>query len=134
MICLLRLRVNTTQPWMISSIWCYHSRGLQYCSSGDIDACQQLVYMTVGPRPILLLLLLAGLLPDGLYAAALLLLHYFRNRYHIVHRPRCFQKGTEHWTTYLHTMQKCRAFISTHAKSQRQQRNMLSCNGTGSST
>ena len=59
---------------MISSIWCYHGRGLEYCSSGDIDARQTSVYMTVGPRPVLLLLLLlAGSLPAGLYAAALLL-------------------------------------------------------------
>jgi len=67
------IRVNTTRPWMISSMWCYHSRGLEYCSSEDIDARQPSVYMTVGPRPILLLLLLAGSLPAGLYAAALLL-------------------------------------------------------------
>jgi len=75
MIRLLRLRINTTRPWMISSI-CYHSRGLEYryCSSGDIDARPSSVYMTVyiGPRPILLLLLLA-MLPARLYAAALLL-------------------------------------------------------------
>jgi len=67
----LRLRVNTTRPCMISSIWCYHSRGLEYCSIGHIDARQASVYMTVGRRPILLLL--AGSLPAGLYAAALLL-------------------------------------------------------------
>ena len=34
---LLMLRVNTTRPWMISSIglWCYHSRCLdfEYCST-----------------------------------------------------------------------------------------------------
>jgi len=70
------LRVNTTQPWMISSIWCYHSRGLEYGSSGDIDVRQPSVYMTVGPRPILLLLL-AGSLPAGLYAAVVNALHYF---------------------------------------------------------
>jgi len=56
---------------MITSIWCYHSRGLEYCSSGDIDSRQPSVYMTVGHRPILLLL--AGSLPAGLYAAVLLL-------------------------------------------------------------
>jgi len=72
MIHLLRLRVNTTRP-LISSIWCYHSRGLEYYSSGDIDVRQPSVYMTVGLRPILLLLLMAGSLPTGLYAAALLL-------------------------------------------------------------
>jgi len=75
MICLLRLRVNSARPWMISSMWCYYDRGLEYyllyCSSGDIDARQPSVYMTVGPRPILLLL--AGSLPAGLYAAGLLL-------------------------------------------------------------
>jgi len=49
--CIQRLRVNTTRPWMISSISCYHSRGLEYCSSGDIDTHQLSVYMTVGPRP-----------------------------------------------------------------------------------
>jgi len=65
MICLLRLRVNTTRPWMISSTRCNHSRGLEYCSSSDIDARQPSVYMTLGPRPILLLL--AGSLPTGLY-------------------------------------------------------------------
>ena len=53
--------------------WCYHSRCLKYCSSGNIDARQPSVYMTAGPRPILLLLLLAGSLPAGQYAAALLL-------------------------------------------------------------
>ena len=62
---------HNTRPWMISSIWCYHSRGLEYCSTEDIDSHQPSVYMTVGPRPILLLL--AGSLLTGLYAAALLL-------------------------------------------------------------
>jgi len=56
---------------MINSIWCYHSRGLEYCSSGDIDARQLLVYTTVGPRPIQLLL--AESLPAGPYDVALLL-------------------------------------------------------------
>jgi len=55
---------------MISSIWCYHSRGLEYCSSWAIDARQPSVYMTVGHRPILLLL--AGSLPADVYAAAVL--------------------------------------------------------------
>jgi len=40
MIHLLRLRANTTRLWMISAIWCYHSRGLEYCSSGGIHARQ----------------------------------------------------------------------------------------------
>jgi len=64
---------------MISSIWCYHSRGLQYCSSGDIDARQPLVYITVVSRPILLLL--AGVaarwpICRGV-AAVKLMLHHF---------------------------------------------------------
>jgi len=33
---------------MISSIWWHHSRGLEYCSSDDIDARQPSVYMTIG--------------------------------------------------------------------------------------
>jgi len=45
---LLSLRVNSTRSWMITSIWCYHSRGLD-CS-----------------RPILLLLLAGWSLPAGL--------------------------------------------------------------------
>ena len=56
----------------IISIWCYHRRGLEYCSSGDIYTRRPSVYMTVRPRHILLLLLLARSLPAG-YAAALLL-------------------------------------------------------------
>ena len=84
------LRVNTTRPWMISSIWCYHSRGLEYCNSWNIDArqlaihaCTLTTYTFVSDiaifvlkrdvklqltnwRPILLLLLLASwLLPAG---------------------------------------------------------------------
>jgi len=42
---LLRLRVNSTRPCMISSIWCYHSRGTA--------------------QAYMLLLLLAGWLPAG---------------------------------------------------------------------
>ena len=76
----LRLRVNTTRPWMISSIWCYHNRGLEYCSSGDIDVRQQAVGLhdcrtqaSIAAAAAAAAGWIAAWWPIGLYAAALLL-------------------------------------------------------------
>ena len=67
---------------MISSIWCYHSRGLEYCSSGDINAHQQAVglhdcrtqaYIAAAAAAAAAAGWIAAWWPIGLYAAALLL-------------------------------------------------------------